>query len=105
MLGDFSINLPKFSTSPPQIVLGIRPEHVRVALPEDTQTVKGKVFLVENLGMYKLVSVRIPSSQIEPLTVRALLPPDQNWANEEITLALPFENIHWFDVDSGDGLQ
>ncbi len=104
MVGDFSINLPKLSTSPPQIVLGIRPEHVRVALSEDSQTVKGQVFLVENLGMYKLVSVRVTSSQAEPMTVRALLPPDQSWANEEITLALPSENIHWFDVESGDAL-
>ncbi len=104
-IGDFSVNIPKISTLPPQIILGIRPEHVRVALPEDTQTVKGRVYLVENLGMYKLVSVRIPSSQTEPLTIRALLPPDQNWDNEEITLALPSENIHWFDVESGDALQ
>jgi multiple sugar transport system ATP-binding protein len=40
----------------------------------------------------------------EPLTVRALLPPDQNISNEEMTLALPHENIHWFDVESGDSL-
>ncbi|NJO59992.1 MAG: ABC transporter ATP-binding protein [Richelia sp. RM2_1_2] len=104
ILGDFSVNLPQLPTLPPQIILGIRPEHVRVALPEDTQTVKGRVYLVENLGMYKLVSVRIASSSTESPVIRALLPPDQNWDNEEITLALPPKNIHWFDVESGDVL-
>ncbi|MEO1374959.1 MAG: ABC transporter ATP-binding protein [Cyanobacteria bacterium J06635_10] len=102
ILGDFAINLPLFPTLPPQIVLGIRPEHVRIALPEDTQTVKGHVYLVENLGMYKLVSVHVAASQTESPTIRALLPPDQNWNDEEITLALPSQNIHWFDVESGN---
>lgn len=102
IIGDFSVNLPKLATLPPQIVLGIRPEHVRVALSEDTQTVKGRVYLVENLGMYKLVSVRVTSSQTESPIIRALLPPEQSWHDEEITLALPSENTHWFDVESGD---
>jgi len=34
-----------------------------------------------------------------------LLPPDQKWNNEEITLALPPQNIHWFDIQSGDALR
>ncbi len=103
ILGDFQIPLPQIPTVPPQIVLGIRPEHVRVASTGDTQTIRGRVFLVENLGMHNLVSVNVHSHS-ETLTVRALLPPDQNWANKEITLALPPQNIHWFDVQSGDAL-
>ncbi|MFB2773521.1 ABC transporter ATP-binding protein [Pelatocladus sp. BLCC-F211] len=103
MLGKFKISLPNIPTIPPQIVLGIRPEHVRIAQQGDTNIIKGRVFLVENLGMHNLVSVSI-ASQEESLTVRALLSPDQNISNEEITLALPNENIHWFDVESGDAL-
>ncbi len=103
MLGDFQIPLPQIPTVPPQIVLGIRPEHVRVASAGDTQTIRGQVFLVENLGMHNLVSVNVQSHS-EAITVRALLPPDQNWANKEITLALPPQNLHWFDVQSGDAL-
>jgi len=104
MLGDCQISLPQIPTVPPQIVLGIRPENVRIAQSGDTQTIKGRVFLVENLGMHNLVSVQIPSSHSEPAIVRALLPPDQKWSNEEIVLALPPQNIHWFDVQSGDAL-
>ncbi|WP_026734201.1 ABC transporter ATP-binding protein [Fischerella sp. PCC 9605] len=105
MLGDFQIPLPHIPTVPPQIVLGIRPEHVRIAQDEDTNIIKGRVFLVENLGMHNLVSVNVGSSKTEALTVRALLPTDQNWHDEEITLALPHQNIHWFDVESGDVLR
>ena len=104
MLGNFQIPLPQIPTLPSQIVLGIRPEHVRVAAGGDTQTIKGRVFLVENLGMHNLVSVSVHSPSQE-LTVRALLSPDQNWNDQEITLALPPQNIHWFDVESGDVLK
>ena len=105
MLGHSRMLLPDIPTVPPEIVLGIRPEHVRIAQPDDTQTIQGQVYLVENLGMHNLISVRVANSQGEPLTVRALLPPDQKWHNEQMTLALPSQNIHWFDVQSGDALR
>jgi multiple sugar transport system ATP-binding protein len=106
ILGNFSIPLPKLPTIPSQIVLGIRPEHVRVAQTGEVHpTVKGRVCLVENLGMHNLVSVSVQGSQSNNSPVlRALLPADQNWSWEEITLALPHQNIHWFDVSSGDAL-
>jgi multiple sugar transport system ATP-binding protein len=104
MLGNFQVPLPDLPTAPPQIVLGIRPENVRIAQPGDTQKIRGRVYLVENLGMHYLVSVRVEGSQTGAITVRALLPIDQNWSGEDITLALPPEDIHWFDVQSGDAL-
>ena len=104
MLGDFQIPLPQIPTVPPQIILGIRPENLQIASSGDTQTIKGKVFLVENLGMHNLVSVQVKSSHTPALTVRALLPPDRISSNEEISLVLPPQNLHWFDVQSGDAL-
>ncbi len=104
-LGEYEIPLPDMPTVPPQIVLGIRPEHVRIAHIEDSNKITGKVFLVENLGMHNLVSVNIGNYQREAITIRALLPTDQTWNDEEITLALPPQNIHWFDVNSGDVLK
>jgi multiple sugar transport system ATP-binding protein len=101
LLGNFQVRLPDIPTVPPQIVLGIRPEDVRIAQPGDSQTIRGRVFLVENLGMHYLVSVKVEGSQTGGITVRALLPTDQNWNGEDITLALPPEDIHWFDVQSG----
>lgn len=104
MLGNFRISLPEIPTTPPQIVLGIRPENVRLAQPQDRQTIKGRVYLVENLGMHNLISVRVEGSQTETVTVRALLPPDQQWSGEEVTLALSGQSIHWFDVQTGDAV-
>jgi multiple sugar transport system ATP-binding protein len=104
ILGNFQVPLPDIPTVPPQIVLGIRPENVRIAQPGDTQTIQGQVYLVENLGMHYLISVRVEGSKTEAITVRALLPTDQNWSTENITLTLPPEDIHWFDVQSGHTL-
>jgi multiple sugar transport system ATP-binding protein len=86
------------------VVLGIRPDHVRVAEAEDPQAIKGRVFLVENLGMHSLVSIKVANAQGEPIVIRALFPPGQ-WANREIALALPPEATHWFDPQSGDALR
>lgn len=104
MLGDFKVPLPDLVTPPPQIVLGIRPENVHIAQQSDTHTIRGRVYLVENLGMHYLISVQVQNSHSEPTHLRALLPTNQSWSSEEITLALPPENIHWFDVQTGDAL-
>lgn len=102
VLGHSRIRLPELPTTPAEVTLGIRPENVRVALPQDTQIVKGKVFLMENLGMQNLISIRVDGAETH--IIRALLPHDQGFEGEQVTLALPMENIHWFDVASGDRL-
>ncbi|MFB2924090.1 MULTISPECIES: ABC transporter ATP-binding protein [Aerosakkonema] len=104
MLGDFRVHLPNLPTPPSQIVFGIRPENVRVAAAEYPHTIKGRVILTENLGMNYLISVRVRGSQAEPIILRALLPTDQSWNEEDITLALPPQFIHWFDVQTGDDI-
>ncbi|MGQ4648503.1 ATP-binding cassette domain-containing protein [Lyngbya aestuarii] len=100
LLGEFKISLPNLAQVPPQIVLGIRPEDVSFAKPEDQQTIQGRIFLVENLGMQNLISVRVKGS--DSITIRALLPLNLTWSEEEVTLAIPPQSIHWFDVKTGD---
>lgn len=105
LLGNHKISLPTtLPTAPNQIVLGIRPENVRIAQPGDPHPVKGKVFLVENLGMHHLVSIQMPSTTGEAVVLRALLPTDQPWSGQELTIAIPPESTHWFDLQSGDAL-
>ncbi len=106
VLGDFRIPMPNLSQTPPrQIVMGIRPEHVRLAEPNDQRVIRGRVFLVENLGMHSLVSLQVRSAQSDrPLIFRALLPPEHTYSDEDLTLALPTDQVHWFDVETGDGL-
>lgn len=102
VLGHSKIRLPELSSTPAEVTLGIRPENVRVALPQDTQIVKGKIFLMENLGMQNLISIRVDGAETH--IIRALLPHEQGFEGEQVTLVLPMENIHWFDATSGDRL-
>ena len=99
VLGDSRIPLPSLPTPPSQIVLGIRPEDVNLAKPEDRVTISGRIFLVENLGMQNLISVRVNNSE---LRIRVLLPAHQLWEGEDITLTVQPQAIHWFDVQNGD---
>ncbi|MBV8883438.1 MAG: ABC transporter ATP-binding protein [Chroococcidiopsidaceae cyanobacterium CP_BM_RX_35] len=102
-LGDcrLPISLP---TVPPQIILGIRPENIQLANAEDAHTIEGQVFLVENLGMHNLISIRIQSSQSDWLTLRALLSVTEQWNGTAVKLALHPESLHWFDVETGERL-
>ena len=102
VLGDFRIPLPNLPTPPSQIVMGIRPEDVNLATAEDTLTIEGQIFLVENLGMQNLISVRVKG--LDSGRIRALLPVTQRWEGEEVTLGIKPQAIHWFDVQSGDRL-
>jgi multiple sugar transport system ATP-binding protein len=104
LLGETKIPLPEMPTLPDRIVLGIRPENVRLARSSDEVTVTGRVYLVENLGMHNLASVEINSSDFQPFTIRALLPTNQNWSQEEISLVLPPQDIHWFDAELGNAI-
>ena len=97
VLGNFKIPLPKLPTIPPQIVLGIRPEDVCF---EGEGKIEGKVYLVEELGKEKLISVKIGGSE---LTVRSLCPANQRFG-ERLALTFPQDLIHWFDPQSGDRL-
>jgi multiple sugar transport system ATP-binding protein len=104
LLGTCKIPLPTRATAYPQIMLGIRPEHLQLAQPIDDLTLKGQVFLVENLGMYKLGSIRTMSNQGLPIVLRSLLPPHENWLNQTVTLAISPNSLHWFDLQSGEAV-
>ena len=101
ILNKLSIPLADITNVPSRIVLGIRPEDLRLATPEDEYVLEGKVFLVEELGKENLISVRVNDAD---LTIRVLLPLDRNWEGDTMNLALPLQQLHWFDVETGDRL-
>ena len=102
MLGDFGITLPELSEIPSQIVLGIRPEDVRLATETDEEVVTGKVILVEDLGKEQLLTVQVKGATDKQL--RSLIPADQSWNSDKVHLALPVHSRHWFDVERGNRL-
>jgi len=104
-LGDRALSLPKSLSTAKQGVLGIRPEHVRRSQPTDTHTFKGKIFLVENLGMHYLVSVHLKTNNQTTYNLRLLLPSDATWEGDSLNIALPSEAIHWFDATTGEAIR
>ena len=101
LIGTFRIRLPNNINTPESITLGIRPEDVHLTQSGDRQSVEGKVYLVENLGMHNLVSIHIQCDRAEPITIRTLLTRDRTWEGDTIALTLPAESIHWFDAQTG----
>ena len=101
VLGNLAIPLADITNVPSRIVLGIRPEDLHLATPEDEYVLEGKVFLVEELGKENLISVKVDDCD---LTIRVLLPTNHNWEGDTIRLALPLSQLHWFDVETGDRL-
>ena len=101
LLGNSEIPVP-FTTDKSHLVLGIRPEDLNLATSDLTNTVKGKVFLVEQLGKENLVSTQIEGTDT---TIRALLPSGKDWEEAHLTLKLPESKLHWFDVGTGDRLE
>lgn len=106
VLGGSKIPLPASVSARKQVVLGIRPENIALAQGEAPvgETIPGKIFLVENLGMQNLISVQVQHPQAQSITLRALLPADQKWSGDGVSLVVPTETIHWFDVETGDRL-
>lgn len=103
IVGNARIPLPHGISTPREITLGIRPEHVHLAKGQNEPVLNGEVFLTENLGMHDLVSSRIRNAAGESMNVRAILPVHSGLSNgSEVQLAFPVEYIHWFDVTTGD---
>jgi multiple sugar transport system ATP-binding protein len=102
VLSEVKIPLPTGAKDLSKVVLGIRPEHIRITQPEDSYSFRCAIYLVENLGMHNLLSVRLENQSGE--TLRALLPAEQTWSGETLNLSFSEECIHWFDVNSGQRL-
>ncbi|ERN40225.1 ABC-type sugar transport system, ATPase component [Rubidibacter lacunae KORDI 51-2] len=101
ILGNAEILLPDLQQKPSRVVLGIRPEDLTLATDEGELTVGGKVFLVEDLGKEKLLSVRLDGDAEK--TLRALVPADASHG-DDVQLAIASGGLHWFDAESGDRL-
>ena len=106
ILGDFLLPLTELPSPAATLVMGIRPEDICLAQPEEEGIIEGKVYLVEELGKEKLISVHVAGQDGSgaDLTLRALLPAGQNWEGNLVRLKVPRHLIHWFDAQTGDRL-
>jgi multiple sugar transport system ATP-binding protein len=102
LLDQIRLPLPAGAKGHSKVVLGIRPEHIGISQSEDLNSIQGTIYLVENLGMHNLLSVRLKNQPTE--TLRVLLPTEQTWSGETINLRFSMDHIHLFDVNSGKRL-
>ena len=84
------------------ITLGIRPEDIKLGTSTDENVIEGKIFLIEDLGKEKLVSVKVNQSEE---TLRLMIPADQTWEGEVVRLILSPQQIHWFNTETGDRIE
>ena len=122
IFGDRKISLPDLPTIPPHIVLGIRPEDIRLVESENSEAIEGEVYLIEQLGKENLVRIQVDRSQflqrnkdkkqdrfdIVPIegakiTIGVLVADDRQNIQEgdRVKFIMPAEKIHWFDVKEG----
>jgi multiple sugar transport system ATP-binding protein len=101
---EFSIPLGRRSAAPSdmgdQVVLGVRPEHVRLANSGMTPTAKATVDVVEPLGAQTLVYLRAGSMPLSMLVDGhiELIP------GELIPLTISQDSIHLFHPDTGSAV-
>jgi len=89
--------LPKYDGK--SIILGIRPEHLTLALPA-TKNFAVKVDLVEALGNETYISVRL--TEATDITLQVRVPPDKPVRlGEELWLSFATDKIHFFDPETG----
>jgi ABC-type sugar transport system ATPase subunit len=89
------------ASAPRQLVLGVRPQDVRIASPEDPDAVPGHVWMTELIGSERLIEVEVaPRLRITTEVkseIRAML-------NEPAAVSFNASKLHLFDPASGRAL-
>jgi len=82
------------------LLLGIRPEHLSLALPAP-KNIRGQVLHQEALGSETYLTVGSPG-----LTVQARIPPEPRvMVGEEVWLAIAADQVHLFDPSTEQSLR
>lgn len=80
-----------------EIVLGIRPEDIKIDHKEGEEA---EVYVVEHMGMQVLVTVKLGNLQIKVLTI----PPFSKTMGEKVKLCFDIDKIHLFDKNTEKSL-
>jgi ABC-type sugar transport system ATPase subunit len=93
--------LDKNGSLPDKVIVGVRPEDVRVSpRPSDGYVIPAQVSVIENLGMETVVDIFLGTDLI-----KAVVPPTQRLdEGEPAWLQFDLTRIHFFDPDSGNRL-
>ena len=81
-----------------QVLMGIRPEHLTVGAVEDVRF-KGKVILVEPLGEFNLISLKVGQNEIRALSR------ETGEIHLSTPVSLSFTKAYFFEAESGARLR
>lgn len=94
IIGDFKIPLPSHLSGRSQVVLGIRPEDLRISQEQSDNYLIGQVILTEQLGKENLVTLQIKGSD---KTLTMLLVSDENLEGKNLKVTCSDSQLHWFN--------
>lgn len=83
-----------------RVVLGVRPEDVRLARPHGNGTIPATVELIEPMGGESYLNVRAGTHDLTVRLPAGALPS----LGDEVALELPHGRLHFFDEESGRAL-
>jgi ABC-type sugar transport system ATPase subunit len=91
----------ELGTAPRRLVLGIRPQDVRVAAPEDPEAVPGHVWMTELIGSERLIEVEIAPKLRITAEVKSEIRAE---LNAPAAVAFDAGKLHLFDPATGAAL-
>jgi ABC-type sugar transport system ATPase subunit len=83
--------------TPANLLLGLRPEAMSIALSEQPGSVAARVYIAEPLGKETLVTLAVGAERLKVLAA----PDMQPAMNETVWLQFDEQDIHLFDAESG----
>ncbi len=82
---------------PEQALLGIRPEHIRLAEDDGSEGISAIVEIIQVLGEEQIVDFRLHDGTV----IKYFGPGDRAWdAGDQVKLNFPAEHIYLFDLES-----
>jgi multiple sugar transport system ATP-binding protein len=87
--------------TPADLLLGLRPEAITVALDEQPGSVAARVYVAEPLGKETLITLALGAERL-----KVLVPPElQPAMNDTIWLTFDEQDMHLFDAESGAAIR
>ncbi len=84
-----------------KLVLGIRPEDLSLESPGTTNTISGKVYVIENMGNHKIVDVELSGGTTIRVRVAPKVVAD---IGDNVAVSFNMEMVRLFDAESGESI-
>ena len=84
-----------------KLILGIRPEDLSLVPESADNTLKGQIYVIENMGNHKILDIELKGGT----TIRVRVAPKvKTDIGDNVSIAFDMEMVRLFDADSGDSI-